>query len=866
MEQSKNVFEHGSTWLRADFHLHTQSDDEFPNSPDEPTFVADYIDQMVNTDTRIGVITNHNKFNREEFIKLKSKGVQKGIGLFPGIEFSLAEGIHILIVFDEEWYKGEIDHINAFLQSAFLGIPHPDKAKGGYPNSRFNLEKAVQELEELNKGYFLLLAHVDDTNGLFKVLKGRTLEAFVKSDSFGKVLGIQKSGNIENYKKLTELVGKKLACIHGSDHAQAGIPGIGTGTHKVYLKVGDFSFEALKYALTDHEYRVRPKEKPEVKNSYIKSIVFEGGLLDGKSISFSPELNNFIGIRGSGKSSILEILRYTLGISLNSQTSDYQYKNGLVEHVIRSGGKIILYLVNEHEEEYRIEKIYGQKENIYKNEVLQHNISIDAFFKRPVYFGQKDLSNKESDFEADLIHRLIGSKLKSIKAEIKSKQNEIEHTILEINKLKDLAEVKTSAEKTIIDNEHKLKTYAEQGVEQKLKQQTEFESDKGRLKQYEAKLEFFANNLQELASQSLTFESELKGSELTKEEYDLANQLIKEFIQQTQKLSEISVDTTKIYERFRAVLSKIHKKEESLKEEFAKIKREINLPTLSPDNFLNLNRQIQTAKMKLKEVEKSEAKKKILNETLNQRLTELNDLWLKEYRQLEAEVNKINSAETKLTIEIKFKGNRDKFIDKLKQISKGANIFKTTYPDISNKYADFVEIYRNPSPLDELLNQNQFVDFQRRFNEHLPELLTYKVENEVTIKYNGKPLKDHSLGQRASALILFLLAQKENDVLIIDQPEDDLDNQTIYRDVIQEIRNLKGEMQFVFATHNANIPVLGDSEKVIACDYIENEEIDLQIGTIDDHQIQKRIVDVMEGGTRAFNLRKQIYNIWNVKE
>ena len=140
------------------------------------------------------------------------------------------------------------------------------------------------------------------------------------------------------------------------------------------------------------------------------------------------------------------------------------------------------------------------------------------------------------------------------------------------------------------------------------------------------------------------------------------------------------------------------------------------------------------------------------------------------------------------------------------------------------------------------------------------------MENEVVIKYNNKPLKDHSLGQRASALILFLLAQRENDVLLIDQPEDDLDNQTIYKDVIQEIRQLKGEMQFIFATHNANIPVLGDSEKVTAFDYFENEEIDLQMGTIDDHQMQKRIVDVMEGGTRAFNLRKKIYDIWNVEE
>jgi len=865
MEQSKNIFEHGSTWLRADFHLHTKADNEFIYSGEEDFYLSAYVSKLDEQGIKVGAITNHNKFKREEYNAICKTARKKGIFILPGVELSVndgANGIHCLVIFNPlEWLENETDFINHFLTQT------SGKSNFENENGRSNdgLIETIKKLDSFEKGYFIIMAHVEQRSGFLNELEGGRIEELGKIPIFrDSVLGFQKVRTRDQIRKLELWLNNELpAFVEGSDPKN--IDEIGKGEY-TYLKIGAFNFEAVKYALKDFKYRVTSKEKPQIKNSYIKSIVFEGGLLDGKSISFSPELNNFIGIRGSGKSSILEILRYTLGISLNNQTSDYQYKNGLIDHVIRSGGKIILQLVNEHQEEYRIEKIYGQKENIYKNEVLQHNISIDAFFRRPVYFGQKDLSNKESDFETDLIHRLIGSKLKSIKAEIKSKQNEIEHTILEIAKLRDLAEVKASSEKTIIDNEHKLKTYAEQGVEQKLKQQTEFESDKNRLKDYAERVRSFADDLLECLDQSLAFETELIGSELTKDEYDTVNQLIKEFIQETKKLTEITANTTKIYERFQAVLSKIHKKEESLKEEFAKIKREINLPTLSPDNFLNLNRQIQTAKMKLKEVEKSEAKKKILNDTLNQKLTELNDLWLKEYRQLETEVNKINSAETKLTIEIKFKGNREKFIDKLKQISKGANIYKTSYPEISEKYADFIEIYRNPTPLDELLNQNQFVDFQRRFNEHLSELLTYKVENEVTIKYNGKPLKDHSLGQRASALILFLLAQKENDVLIIDQPEDDLDNQTIYKDVIQEIRNLKGEMQFIFATHNANIPVLGDSEKVIACDYIENEEIDLQIGTIDDHQIQKRIVDVMEGGTRAFNLRKQIYNIWNVEE
>jgi len=113
----------------------------------------------------------------------------------------------------------------------------------------------------------------------------------------------------------------------------------------------------------------------------------------------------------------------------------------------------------------------------------------------------------------------------------------------------------------------------------------------------------------------------------------------------------------------------------------------------------------------------------------------------------------------------------------------------------------------------------------------------------------------------ASALILFVLSQHDNDVIIIDQPEDDLDNQTIYEDVIKLIRQLKAGTQFIFATHNANFPVLGDAEQIHACRYADGK-MELKTGSIDSPVLQQEIVDIMEGGEDAFNRRKEIYQIW----
>mgnify|MGYP002784009582 FL=1 len=140
-------------------------------------------------------------------------------------------------------------------------------------------------------------------------------------------------------------------------------------------------------------------------------------------------------------------------------------------------------------------------------------------------------------------------------------------------------------------------------------------------------------------------------------------------------------------------------------------------------------------------------------------------------------------------------------------------------------------------------------------------MLVWQPPNRFTIKYRGKELKQHSLGQRASALILFILSQQNNDLVIIDQPEDDLDNQTIYADVIKLICEMKGKTQFIFATHNANFPVLGDAEQVLACKYA-NDQISIRTGGVDSAVIQQEIVNIMEGGEEAFQRRKEIYQIW----
>ena len=860
-----SAFKNGSVWLKADFHLHTRADKGFEYDGNENDFVKAYVDQLKSENIGLGVITNHNKFDKNEFNTLRKQAEKNNIYLLPGIEFSLKEGIHILIVFNDKWYKGHENNIQDFLNSAFYGIANANIPP--YPNSNFDLNETADKLNQIDHDYFIVMAHVDADSGLFSVLSGRTLDAFIKDESFHRVLAVQKSGHRNNYDRLCSLANRQLACVEGSDNAEKGIDAIGKGGI-TYIKIGDFNFEAVKYALTDINDRIRTKEKPVTNNSYIKSISFEGGLLDGTRVDLSPALNCFIGIRGSGKSSILEILRYTFGISLGNQASDREYKNSLIEHVLKSGGKVITTVVNEHKKEYRIEKIYGQKEDIYENGNRIDVPSIDTVFKKPVYFGQKDLSNENIDFEADLVKKLIGNKLSNIKSKIAVKIAEIDNIITNSKKLDNIDELKKEINEDSEKAKYRISVYKEKGIEDKLRQQSRFDSDISRFKESLSEISRFKNEIESLINDYATFFNQTGfESEENKEIFSKADELFRQLAIEFNKLNAIKANTSENETAFIELFNKLNEKKENLKEDFARIKRKIDIPNLNPDDFLKLNRQIEICRLKLIEIEKYEKKKIEYNASLNEKISKLNKLWHEEYKILEKEVKRINEYENSLSITVEYKGRKDKFLNKLKETFKGSGIREATYNSIKSSYTDFIEIYRNMKNLNSNLtiSENLLAEFKKWFENNIFDLISFRVEDKFTINYNDKPLKDHSLGQRATALILFLLAQKETNVLIIDQPEDDLDNQTIYEDVIKAVKSLKGNMQFIFATHNANIPVLGDSEKIISCKYSESK-IEVHDGTIDNYDTQKQIVTIMEGGEEAFNRRKNIYELWSIKK
>ena len=856
------MFQNGSKWLRADFHLHTKADKEFTYTGNENDFVNDYVNKLMEKDIRIGVITNHNKFDLGEYKAISIKARKENIFILPGVELSVddgANGVHTLIVFDPgDWLVNGNDYISQFITTNFAGKHNFENENG---RSKFSLKETLEQLEEMKKNHFIVMAHVEQNSGFLIEFDGGRIQDFGNNPMFkNSVLGFQKVRTDKQKANLQIWFGDKIPCfVEGSDPKS--MEEIGKG-ESFFLKIGDFNFEAVQFSLIAYKDRVS-QTIPSISNSWIKSISFQGGLLNEKQVYFSPELNNLIGIRGSGKSSIMEILRYVLNIPFGSQSVDQEYKNDLIKHVLKSGGKAEVEIVNRSDKTYRVVRIYGQKEDIYKDDILQPEITLGAILEQPVYFGQEDLSNRDADFENDLINKLIGGKLNEIHEEIIAQKKEIQRIVNELKNLDNLSQLRKETETSRANAEHKLTIFKEKGIAEKLQQQTSFESDISCLQKHKEGIDAYIGDLESIIENYEPLINQTLASKTNTDIFEETNKYLKEIktyfeeIRVFHKKSQIAVAN------FEEVTNKLLARKEELKDEFAKIKREINIPELNPDDFIKINREFEISKLKLIEVEKSEKKRTEIGNQLHEAVVCLDKLWHERFLYLQNEIEKINQGSKKLSIGIEYKGRKDKFLSKLQDVFKGSGITGTTYNKITGLYVDFIDIHKDEfRKLREVLTEAQLPDFKKRFEASLYDLLIYQIENRITIKFDGKPLKEHSLGQRASALILFLLSQKENDILIIDQPEDDLDNQTIYEDVISEIKRLKGQMQFIFATHNANIPVLGDSEMLIACQHVPETEIKIETGSIDCQNIQKKIIKIMEGGEEAFAIRKKVYKIW----
>lgn len=184
---------------------------------------------------------------------------------------------------------------------------------------------------------------------------------------------------------------------------------------------------------------------------------------------------------------------------------------------------------------------------------------------------------------------------------------------------------------------------------------------------------------------------------------------------------------------------------------------------------------------------------------------------------------------------------KDKDFNKLDDVKNFVNsVFECVYEDIDNSSKKI----KNKEEFYQLVSNLDYIDI------------------EYSLKVGDRTLQELSPGERGIVLLIFYLALSKDDIpIIIDQPEDNLDNQSVYDKLVPCICEAKKKRQVIIVTHNPNIAIACDAEQIIYCSIDKNDnKITYISGGIENKYIRDKVIDVLEGTMPAFNLRKRKYS------
>jgi hypothetical protein len=151
---------------------------------------------------------------------------------------------------------------------------------------------------------------------------------------------------------------------------------------------------------------------------------------------------------------------------------------------------------------------------------------------------------------------------------------------------------------------------------------------------------------------------------------------------------------------------------------------------------------------------------------------------------------------------------------------------------------------------------------ERASVEDRPEILVTR-ESILPDGRRVYPVRDFarlSLGQQQSVLLSILLFSTSNEPLVIDQPEDNLDSEFIYKTFVRSLRKVKETRQVIVVTHNANIAVLGDAELIVPLRASSDKSVIRDRGSIDSPKTKELACTILEGSADAFRKRMRMYN------
>lgn len=893
----EHLFPNGANWTKADFHLHSPFVHSFKlpsginlsSDGDIDRLVDDYVDKLKEQEIEVCALTDYQQIRKEWFFPFQKVAAANNIFVFPGVELSITygKGLHILLIFD---YDSDIEAINIYIQSLHR---NPQEVLINADRSHIDIQLENKTIRDVligikeKFGALVIFPHPEDKNGLLKELQPKEAAELLKyADAIEFINEYSKEKLISTGIFDKKSVEEKLSIIENSDPKSLDEIGCKVRNNKkrcTYIKLSSASVNAFRIAFQDPVLRVNRYDKPESTFDKITSITIEGSsFLKDVQFQFNKELNSLIGGRGVGKSALIESIRYCLDLPAYFEES---FREEFIQNVVGSGGKINLVFektFGNKVQTYKVERIIG-KQPVVEDRDLKPVELYEG--KHPILIGQKELYHLSSNkaFQLNLIDALIGDDIKRETQNFKKQVIKLEENARQLLNLYSKISQKEQYEQELKAVQEHIKTFDKLGVVKKMELNTALNDDDDRLKDVANKIfseskvvENSFIHLIELLENSKT--SLLKGKSSEKDILIMASKIVEELKKEILKKQEELSGILKTYsKRLNDVLANWDNTKVKYDQEISTIKRQLSEQGLSPDKYENLNKQKNKLDPLLKEFSKLEDQ---INGLFRDRLKfkkELQDSRHQVFNVRKRMVEQINKKLAgRVKLEVSYETNKENFKEEFKNITYGSKISGGVIDSIIDKddlttdgllLSELISSGKSKLQekfgLTEAMTNRLFDWFQDK--EKLFELEKLFPEDKITIflkiDNDYREFEKLSAGQKATALLILLFTQEDR-ILIIDQPEEDLDNRFIFDDVVSILRNLKGKRQIILATHNANIPVLGDSEQIFVLE-ADNERgcVLANDGSIDNKSITENIKNIMEGGEEAFRMRIEKYGV-----
>jgi chromosome segregation protein len=928
----------GTRFYNCDFQVHTPRDKSW--SGPKPVTDAErnvYAERFVLACRQKGLnavaITDHHDLAFFPYIKAAANNEVDDQGnpindsqklvVFPGVELTLSNPpCQALLILDSNFPEDQLLRVLHKLSiepspltepSTIQTVPIPSDVVNGLRDLYAKLDSI-----DILKGKYIVLPHTG--RGHKGILRRDFYEHYVKMPCVSGYI----DGEIPDDQGLKNIISGKdrnygfrsIAVFQTSDNRKDTFEDLGTAS--TWVKWATPTAEALRQASLAKESRISLIE-PSLPQVFIcKLSVTNSKFLGRIELELNQQYNAFIGGRGTGKSTLLEYLRWGLcdqiiGVGKFETESEIQKRRQILieKTLVPYSGEVritasingIEHIVkrNSTSKEIQLKIGSGEFEKVTEEEI-RRLIPIQAYSQKQLSsvgvrtdelkrFIQQPISNELSNIAFNL--REVSKNLKNAYSNLVRKkeiQSEIEELKLQ--------------HKSVNEQVQNLRKSLK-GLSEKDKQIIEnkefFENEQTLIKESQNEIDLFKQKFESLSESLSDYPSALSESE------GISNKGI---------LSEIQVEKYRFFDDLKTRLSDILQlfSDENLSNYNASVSKWKELKKAFDISYAQIKEKAAANENIIKEINQLEVRLRELTDSINERISLVKELGKPEsifavekekwYSLHQSKIDLLNTQASKFTTLskgiIKAEVTKSINIDTIQELMTtsfiGTRISKDKIDNICQRISDSespldswktaldelktlaeykiledkpIELPDTPLLTETGLNSTNIQRIVEMFSpDNWLSMVTQEIEFEPQFFYSTGnamqdviPFSEASAGQQATALLSVLLNQ-EGSPLLIDQPEDDIDNRAI-NDIIENIWLAKNRRQLIFTSHNANLVVNGDAELVVCCDYKESSqqtqgEIKYE-GSIDNPEIKKEITLVMEGGEKAFKLRKEKY-------